>query len=887
MEGPFLLSCWEGIDAMLQKTYEPWEVEEKWSKWWVDRKIFHSEVDYAKKPFSVVIPPPNVTGSLHMGHALNVTIQDIVVRMKKMQGFNVMWLPGTDHAGIATQNVVERSLASKGVDRRDIGRDRFIEEVWKWKEQYGNTIINQLKRLGVSCDWDRLRFTMDEGLSRAVKEVFVKLYEEGLIYRDKYIVNWCPRCHTALSDIEVEYEEEDSILYYVKYPFVDGSGYVVVATVRPETILGDVAVAVHPRDERYRDLIGKRVRVPLTKREVEIIEDNYVDPSFGTGALKVTPAHDPNDFLIAERHSLPKISILTSDAKMSAETGKYAGLDRFEARKVIVEDLYNSGLMEKEEPYKHAVGRCYRCKTVVEPYLSEQWFVKIRPLADMAVKVVEDEKVKFYPEHWKKIYYEWMNNIRDWCISRQIWWGHRIPVWYCEDCGHLNVSTEEPRVCEKCGSKNLHRDEDVLDTWFSSALWPFSTLGWPDDTDDLRYYYPTSLLVTGFDILFFWVARMIMMGTKFMGKEPFRDVYIHALVRDEKGKKMSKSYGNVIDPLDMIREVGADALRFTLAYLAIQGRDIKLSKDRIKTSRNFMNKLWNAARFVLSQLEEYNYDEGSLKLDIADRWILSRLQKTIEKETELLESYSLGEAVRIVYNFVWKEYCDWYLEIAKVTLYNSNDEERLNTVRTVLREILKDILKMLHPVVPFITEEIWHHLETADNSIVNERWPVSDKNLISEEVEDKFSAFQEIVRMVRNIRAEMSVPPNKDVSVYIRTGEDISVYLPYLKRLAKIGNLYWGEDVNRPPRSAAGVTSSAEVFVELKGVVDFEKETDRLRKSIAKIEKELSAIEGRLNNKGFLENASPDVIEEHRNRFEELKQKLSRLKDNLDAINVR
>ncbi len=871
---------------MLQKTYEPWEVEEKWSKWWIDNKVFHSEVDNAKKPFSIVIPPPNVTGSLHMGHALNVTIQDIVIRMKKMQGFNVMWLPGTDHAGIATQNVVERNLASKGIDRREIGREKFIEEVWKWKEQYGNTIINQLKRLGVSCDWDRLRFTMDEGLSRAVKEVFVRLYEEGLIYRDKYIVNWCPRCHTALSDIEVEYEEEDATLYYVKYPFVDGDGYIVVATVRPETILGDVAVAVHPRDDRYKEVVGRRVRVPLTDREVEIIEDNYVDPSFGTGALKVTPAHDPNDFLIAERHNLPKINILTSDAKMSSEVGKYAGLDRFEARKEVVKDLYDKGLIEKEEPYKHAVGRCYRCKTVVEPYLSEQWFVKIKPLADEAVKVVEDGKIKFYPKHWKKLYYEWMNNIRDWCISRQIWWGHRIPVWYCEDCGHLNVSTGEPKVCERCGSKRLRRDEDVLDTWFSSALWPFSTLGWPDKTEDLEYYYPTSLLVTGFDILFFWVARMIMMGTKFMGQEPFRDVYIHALVRDEKGKKMSKSYGNVIDPLDMIKEVGADALRFTLAYLAIQGRDIKLSKDRIKTSRNFMNKLWNAARFVLSQLENYDYDAGSLKLDIADRWILSRLQKAIGRETELLESYSLGEAVRVAYNFVWREFCDWYLEIAKVTLYDSDDIRRVNTVKTVLREVLKSILKMLHPVVPFITEEIWHHLEDTGASIVSDSWPVVDENLVSDDVEKSFASFQEMVRMVRNIRAEMSVPPNRDVSVYIKTDEDISAYIPYLKRLARIGNLYWGEDVSRPPHSAAGVTADAEVFVELRGVVDFEKESARIRKNIQKMEKELATIEKRLNNKGFLENASPEVIEEHWSRLRDLGEKLNRLRDNLNAINV-
>ncbi|MBC7331442.1 MAG: valine--tRNA ligase, partial [Synergistetes bacterium] len=804
------------MQSELPKAYDPSRVEEKWYSFWIEKGYFHSEVDPSRKKFSVVIPPPNVTGSLHMGHALNNTIQDIFVRWKRMQGFNTMWLPGTDHAGIATQNVVERALAKEGLKKEDLGREKFLEKVWEWKEKYGGTIIRQLKRLGASCDWDRERFTLDEGLSRAVREVFVRLFREGLIYRGNYIINWCPRCGTALSDIEVEHEEVRGSLWYVRYPILDEPGnYITVATTRPETILGDVAVAVHPDDERYKEFVGKKVNIPLTNRIGVVIADEMVDPSFGTGAVKITPAHDPNDFLVAQRHSLSHIKVIGPDGKMTGEAGRaYEGLDRFECRKRVVEDLEKEGLLEKVEEYTHAVGHCYRCKTVIEPYLSEQWFVKMKPLAEPAINAVKEGKVRFIPKTWEKVYYDWMENIRDWCISRQLWWGHRIPIWYCQDCGHMNAFVEPPEACEKCGSNDLLQDPDVLDTWFSSALWPFSTLGWPEKTPDLEYYYPTDLLVTGFDIIFFWVARMIMMGLKFMGDVPFYDVYIHALVRDEEGKKMSKSFGNVIDPLDMIDKYGADALRFTLASLAVQGRDIKLSESRIESSKNFANKIWNALRFILMNIKGFDpsaFSEESLVLDLADRWILSRTQKVIKEVTDFLNGYYVGESAKTLYEFIWGEFCDWYVEISKATLYDSTEDSiRKDGVKYILWKVSSIILRLLHPYMPFITEELWQHLPCVQESIVISPWPEVDEKFINDVAEEKMKYIMDTVRVIRNLRAEMEIKPGEKVKVVVKPhdaeySELVKEYEKYIIRLASLSEFQIDPTCERPKGCAVGV----------------------------------------------------------------------------------
>lgn len=883
------------MHSELPKVYDPSQVEEKWYAYWIERGYFHSIVDSSRKKFSVVIPPPNVTGSLHMGHALNNTIQDIFVRWKRMQGFNAMWLPGTDHAGIATQNVVERALAKEGLKKEDLGREKFLERVWEWKKKYGGTIILQLKRLGASCDWDRERFTLDEGLSRAVREVFVRLFREGLIYRGSYIINWCPRCGTALSDIEVEHEEVKGSLWYVKYPIIgEPDNYITVATTRPETILGDVAVAVHPDDERYKKFVGKSVKIPLTNRIGPVIADNMVDPSFGTGAVKITPAHDPNDFLVAQRHSLPSVKVIGPDGKMTEEAGeRYRGLDRFDCRKKVVEDLRMDGLLEKVEDYSHAVGHCYRCKTIIEPYLSEQWFVKMKPLAEPAIKAVQEGRVRFIPKTWEKVYYEWMENIRDWCISRQLWWGHRIPVWYCQECGHMNAFVDLPDRCERCGSKELMQDPDVLDTWFSSALWPFSTLGWPEDTPDLRYYYPTDLLVTGFDIIFFWVARMIMMGLKFMGDVPFYDVYIHALVRDEEGKKMSKSFGNVIDPLDMIEKYGADALRFTLASLAVQGRDIRLSESKIESSKNFANKIWNALRFILMNLKDFDplsFSEESLVMDLPDRWILSRTQRIIREVTELLNGYYVGESAKALYEFIWGEFCDWYVEISKATLYdNAESKLRKDSVKYILWKVSSVILRLLHPYMPFITEELWQHLPGVKESIVVSAWPMPEDSFIDEDSESKMRYIMDTIRIIRNLRAEMEIKPGEKVKIVVKPHDLeyealVREYERYILRLASLSELHIDSLYERPKGCAVGVMDKAEIFMPLGELIDIDKEIGRLRLKLEEVMEEISRIETKLSNRDFVEKAPQSIVNKEKAKLEEFYDIKRRIERHIEQL---
>ncbi len=872
----------------LPKAYDFRGVEEKWYRFWEERGYFTAKLDPKRPRFSMVIPPPNVTGKLHVGHALNTTLQDIMARYKRMDGYDTLWLPGTDHAGIATQNVVERELAKEGLTRHDLGREEFLKRVWRWKEEYGGAIIEQLKRLGCSCDWSRLRFTMDEGLSRAVREVFVRLWEEGLIYRGDYIINWCPRCHTALADIEVEHEPTPGHLWYIRYPLLDGDGYVVVATTRPETMLGDTAVAVNPSDERYRELIGKKVKLPLIGREIPIIADREVDPEFGTGAVKVTPAHDFADFEIARRHGLPFVKIMDEDGRMTEEAGPYAGLDRFEARKKVVEDLEAQGLLEKVEDYEVVLGKCYRCGDVVEPLLSKQWFVRMKPLATPAIAAVERGFTKLVPENWKNLYYDWMYNIRDWCISRQIWWGHRLPAWTCKDCGELTVSREDPTTCPHCGSENLVQEEDVLDTWFSSALWPFSTLGWPEDTPELRLYYPTSLLVTSFDILFFWVARMLMMGLHFMGAVPFRDVYIHALVRDEKGQKMSKSRGNVIDPLVMIEKYGTDAFRFTLAALAAQGRDIKLAESRIEGFRHFVNKIWNAARFVLLNLE--GFEKVSLEreeLPKESRWILSRLSKTVSKVRKALDEYEFDQAALSIYHFFWHEFCDWYVEMSKRFL-NEGGKARL-LAQNVLVQVLETSLRLLHPFMPFVTEEIWQALPHEGESIMIAPYPQADPSLEDEKVEEELEKVKEAVVAIRAIRADYNLHPTAQIKVLIYTDREevarlFKEFEPVISLLARVSALEILREKVRPKGAASAVLSGAEIFVPLEGLVNVEVELKKLAKEEAKVQKELSRVEKRLANPNFLEKAPPEVVEKEEARANELKEKLSRIRENIARL---
>jgi valyl-tRNA synthetase len=795
---------------ILEKVYDPRAVEKKWSEWWIEKGLFTPARETEKPSFTMVIPPPNITGSLHLGHALNNTLQDIMARYRRMTGYNVLWLPGIDHAGIATQNVVEKQLHDEGLDRHRLGRERFIERVWKWKEKSGDTIVNQLKLLGASCDWTRLRFTMDEGLTKAVKEVFVRLYSEGLIYRGNYIINWCPRCHTALSDLEVEHEETDGSLWYMEYPMKDGPGSVTVATTRPETMLGDTAVAVNPRDKRYKGFIGKTVVLPLMEREIPVIADPSVDMEFGTGAVKITPAHDFNDFEMAGTHGLPSIKVMDVGARMNENAGRYKGMDRFRARQKVVEDLEGLGLLKKTEPYRLLAGSCYRCRTQVEPTLSKQWFVKVAPLAKPAITAVTTGRTRFVPKMWENTYFDWMRNIRDWCISRQIWWGHRIPAWHCADCGHITVAEEDPPSCGKCSGANIVQDPDVLDTWFSSALWPFSTLGWPEKTVELKVFYPTSALFTSFDIIFFWVARMMMMGEKFMGEVPFKDVYIHALIRDVEGQKMSKSKGNVIDPLVMMDKYGTDALRFTLAALAAQGRDIKLAENRIEGYRNFTNKLWNLARFTLMNLHEGDEsppDPG--EYSEADEWIFSRLGECAEEVRGGIEEYEFGAAARALYRFLWHELCDWYVELVKPDLSGDSGEARRSTSARVLLKILRETLKMLHPFMPFITEEIFSYLPGAEKTIMLAGFPEKGAAELSRDGAGLVRVM-EIISAVRNIRTEMNIAPTTLIECMCFSAdggltEAIKRGERHIKRLARVEKLTVKEDGERPAAAAMAV----------------------------------------------------------------------------------
>ncbi|WP_316348028.1 valine--tRNA ligase [Desulfuromonas acetoxidans] len=878
----------------LAKGYEPHDFETKWYQTWEENGYFHADENSDKPPYSIVIPPPNVTGVLHMGHALNNTMQDILARWKRMTGHEVLWMPGTDHAGIATQNVVEKQLASEDKDRHDVGRDAFIERVWQWREESGGQIINQLKRLGASCDWQRERFTMDDGLSKAVREVFVSLYEEGLIYRDNRLINWCPRCHTALSDLEVEHDDKKGNLWHLRYPVKGTDQVLVVATTRPETMLGDTAVAVHPEDERYADLVGKMIELPLTGREIPIIADDYVDKEFGSGAVKITPAHDFNDFEMGKRHNLENINILDESGFINENGGAYQGMERYAAREKVVADLDALGLLEKIDEHLNSVGECYRCKTVIEPYMSLQWYVDVQPLAKEAIKAVESGQTRIVPAQWEKTYYEWMYNIQDWCISRQIWWGHRIPAWFCDDCGEITVSRDDATCCAKCQSTNIHQETDVLDTWFSSGLWPFSTMGWPEKTDALNKFYPTSCLITGFDILFFWVARMMMMGLKFMGEVPFKDVYIHALVRDAQGQKMSKSKGNVIDPLTVIDEFGTDAFRFTLTAFAAQGRDVKLSTERIGGYRNFCNKLWNASRFTLMNLEGFepvdtpNWDE--LSLSMADRWILTRLTEVEKEANKALEEYRFNEAASTLYTFTWHEFCDWYIELIKGALYGDDAAAKLSA-QTVVYTVLERLLRLLHPITPFITEEIWQNLPGTRPvaSIMLADYPQGQGLLQDEDATAKMEQVMEVVRSIRNIRGEMDVSPAKKISALLDCKNEASLAVmsdgeEYIKALARIEELTCGVALDQPAQVAKQVSGDVEILLPLAGLINVEEEEKRLTKEIAKVQKDVDMFSKKLANEKFVANAPAAVLEKDRGKLAAAQEKLTVLQASLEKI---
>ena len=879
-------------DPTLAKAYEFKSVEEKWYTSWQEQKKFQATMVDGRPSFSIVIPPPNVTGVLHVGHALNNTLQDILIRFRRMQGYNTVWVPGTDHAGIATQNVVERQLAQEGTSRHDIGRRKFIERVWEWKEESGGQIINQLKRLGCSCDWDRERFTMDKGLSRAVREVFARLYDEGLIYRGDYIINWCPRCHTALADLEVEHEPTDGKLYHIRYPFTSGDGHLVVATTRPETMLGDTAVAVHPADERYNSLPEKSVTLPLVNRTIPIVFDTHVEREFGTGALKVTPAHDLNDFEIARRHDLPALKVMDDFGNMNSEAGPYAGQERFECRKNVVAALEEEGLLESVEPYQHGVGHCYRCQTVVEPSLSKQWFVSVKPLAEEAIKAVKDGHTRILPKTWENTYYDWMYNIRDWCISRQIWWGHQIPAWTCESCGELIVSTVDPTSCPKCDGASLQQETDVLDTWFSSALWPFSTLGWPDDTQELSFFYPTSVLITSFDILFFWVARMMMMGIHFKKEIPFKDVYLHALVRDKHGHKMSKSKGNVMDPLLVMDEYGTDALRFTMTAFAAQGRDIRLSEERIEGYRHFMNKIWNAARFALMHIKDCDPAvTASLATDdlpLAHRWIVSRTNSTVAEVIKALDEYRFNDAASVVYQFIWHEFCDWYLEWIKPDLYGSDDEAK-KIAQAVLFTVLESILKLLHPISPFITEEIWHVLPGKRESIMTESFPEINPAWDDQEAEKTTGFLIGVITGIRNIRSEMMIHPTTEIESFVicpdaATAEKLTSNTDTISTLTRSRKLTILQDGKCPQGAASYIFNDMEIYVPLSGLIDVEKELTKLQKQKEKLETQIKKTDAKLGNSKFLANAPDEIVAKEKGKLETLTSKMEKIKESMERL---
>ncbi len=885
----------------LPKTYNFAEVERKWYRIWEERGYFRADPQDTQRPrFTIMMPPPNVTGIIHMGHVLDNTLQDILARWKRMQGYNVLWQPGTDHAGIATQNVVERQLAREGKTRFDVGREKFVRRVWQWKEEYGNRIIQQLKRLGASADWSRSKFTMDPDMYRAVIEAFVRLYEEGLIYRGLRIINWCPRCGTALADDEVEHQEHDGHLWYLRYPLADDPDtFVVVATTRPETYLGDTAVAVHPDDERYRHLVGKKVRLPLvtwTRRayavgkepaqevppEIPIIADPRVDPEFGTGAVKVTPAHDPNDYDIGTEHGLPFVLVMDKEARMNENAGPYAGLDRYEARKRIVEDLQKAGFLEKTEPHRHAVGHCYRCKTVIEPYLSEQWFVKMRPLAEPALQVVREGRLRIIPKRFEKVYFNWLENVRDWCISRQIWWGHRVPVYYCRDCGAQTVARQNPGTCPRCGSSNLQQDEDVLDTWFSSWLWPFYTLGWPDETPWLKRFYPTDVLVTGWDILFFWVARMVMAGLHFMGEVPFRDVYLHGLVRDEQRRKISKTLGNFVDPMEYMNQYGADALRISVILSMPEGQDILFGEKRIEVGRNFANKIWNASRLLLLNAEGFVFRGLPEPLELEDRWILTRLNETVEGVTRDLANYEFHRVARTLYEFFWHEFCDWYLEAIKPRLA----DERRDGALAVAFFVLERTLRLLHPLMPFITEEIWQRLPNRDGeSIMIAPWPEPTEHRFPEEAE-AFELFREVVRQIREARAYYRIPKKEPLALVVRRArpEVVQAFqklLPIFRHLAQVHRIEVEGEAPHP--ATVIVVKGEEFYLPLPGI-DLERERRRLQEEIQRVQELLEQARARLNNPRFLERAPEHVVAQQREKVQTLQEKLTKLQENLERL---
>ena len=871
----------------LPKQYDPKQVENQIYEMWMENDCFKAEADPDKKPYSIVMPPPNVTGQLHMGHALDSTLQDILTRYKRMQGYSALWLPGTDHAGIATQIKVEEELRTKeGLTRYDLGREKFLERVWAWKEKYGSRIVEQQKKLGVSCDWSRSRFTMDEGCSKAVRETFCELYDKGLIYKGSRIINWCPHCVTALSDAEVEYVDKPGHLWYIRYPLSDGSGDIVVATTRPETMMGDTGVAVNPEDEKFKHLIGKTCILPIMNREIPIVGDEYCEIGFGTGAVKMTPAHDPNDFEVGLRHNLEVIRVLDDNGKVNENGGKYCGLDRYECRKAIVADLEAEGYLVKTEPYSHNVGTCYRCHNDVEPIISAQWFVKMAPLAKEAIRVVKDGTIKFVPERFSKIYINWMENVHDWCISRQLWWGHQIPAWYCDECGHINVSREDPTKCEKCGCTHLTRDEDVLDTWFSSALWPFSTLGWPDlNSEDLKYWYPTTDMVTGYDIIFFWVARMVFSGMEQMKKEPFKTVFIHGLVRDDKGRKMSKSLGNGIDPLEMAEKFGADALRFNLITGNSPGNDMRFYVEKCEAMRNFANKIWNASRYVLMNL---TIEEPGLpaldQLEIEDKWVLSKLNTLIREVTENMDAYELGVASAKVYDFIWDTYCDWYIELTKTRLYSENEQSKLAAQR-VLVYVLDQILRLLHPFMPFITEEIWQAIPHEGKFIMASDWPVWRDELAFPQDEESMELIKDAITAIRARRAEMNVPANRRVNMTISTQRQnvFTAGIPFFGRLAGAEGVTVSDTVDEGAMEREGmvevVTHAARIFIPLAELVDFEKELARIAKEKENCLKQIAMFEGKLSNESFVSRAPEKVVNDQREKLAKAKALLEQLEE--------
>jgi len=875
----------------MEKAYRPQQVEDRIYEYWLEIGAFDAEVAPHKQPYCIVIPPPNVTGVLHMGHALDETIQDLLIRWHRMDGFEALWVPGTDHAGIATQNVVEQQLGEEGLTRYDLGREKFEEKVWQVKEEHHARITDQLKRIGVSLDWRRERFTLDEGLSRAVREAFVTLYEQGLIYRGARMINWCPRCGTGLSDLEVERELVQGHLWYIRYPEPDGGPGVVVATTRPETMLGDTAVAVHPQDERYEEMIGKTVILPLMKREIPIVADDYTDMEFGTGALKVTPAHDPNDLEIGQRHHLPSVLAIDRDGKMTEETGPYAGLDRYECRKRVVADLEEQGLLERIEDYEHTPGRCQRCNTVVEPLVSTQWFVRMEPLAREGLDAVDSGRVRFIPQRWTKVYRDWLENIEDWCISRQLWWGHAIPVWYCDDCGEETCVREDPSQCAHCGSENIHQDPDVLDTWFSSALWPFSTLGWPDETPELDYFYPTSVLVTGYDIIYFWVARMIMMGQHLVGEEPFTEVFLHGLVRDEHGQKMSKSLGNAVDPIELMDEYGADAMRFALCQLITHGQDITYSSDRLVGARNFCNKLWNASRFVIMNLADMQpVDLESAQLSLADRWILSRHSRMLAQVQRQLDGYNLAQAAEAIYDYVWSEFCDWYAELAKIDLYADEANSRRRTVQTILYILLDEILRTIHPFMPFITEDIWQRLPHSGETISRQPYPQSQEQWRDEKAEAQISLLQSVITQIRALRAELTISPAQpaDVTIIAPDDETMSLVAGHQEAIASLATV---EELNlatapaEPPRDAlSAVSEGMQIYLHLPGTLDIEEEIERIRREIDELEELRRRSVGKLQNSDFLNKAPDKVVNKEREKLAEFDRDLQKLWDQIKLL---